>query len=100
EDGIRYRNVTGVQTCALPICGSKGFATFKETWMQKLQALSFTKDEATNLIATFGSNIDTAISYIDYNDTNLPNALYAKLMYSIHHEMVLHPIDFMYRRTG
>src|SRR5207249_9662461 len=21
EDGIRYRNVTGVQTCALPICG-------------------------------------------------------------------------------
>src|SRR5699024_9305373 len=22
EDGIRYRNVTGVQTCALPICGS------------------------------------------------------------------------------
>lgn len=93
------------QTKQLPISGgdvggSKGFATFKETWMQKLQALSFTKDEATNLIATFGSNIDTAISYIDYNDTNLPNALYAKLMYSIHHEMVLHPIDFMYRRTG
>src|SRR5699024_11837459 len=24
EDGIRYRNVTGVQTCALPICLTDG----------------------------------------------------------------------------
>src|SRR5699024_11320879 len=24
EDGIRDRNVTGIQTCALPICGSRG----------------------------------------------------------------------------
>src|SRR5699024_11758453 len=23
EDGIRHRNVTGVQTCALPICGAE-----------------------------------------------------------------------------
>src|SRR5699024_11617313 len=23
EDGIRYRNVTGVQTCALPICDNE-----------------------------------------------------------------------------
>src|SRR5699024_6311482 len=28
EDGIRDRNVTGVQTCALPICGHKGIASF------------------------------------------------------------------------
>src|SRR5699024_11904917 len=28
EDGIRYRTVTGVQTCALPICvGPRGSAT-------------------------------------------------------------------------
>src|SRR5579885_2237658 len=26
EDGIRDRNVTGVQTCALPICRSRGSA--------------------------------------------------------------------------
>src|SRR5207249_8891393 len=29
EDGIRYRNVTGVQTCALPIC-----ATLEEPHVQ------------------------------------------------------------------
>src|SRR5207249_5661695 len=30
EDGIRDRNVTGVQTCALPICS--GEAALKVTW--------------------------------------------------------------------
>src|SRR5699024_2092774 len=63
-------------------------------------SLHLKKDESTNLITKFISKIDIAIYYIDYNDTNLPNSLYAKLMYSIHHEMVLHLIDFMYRRTG
>src|SRR5699024_11382396 len=28
EDGIRDRNVTGVQTCALPICGAEGVHCF------------------------------------------------------------------------
>src|SRR5699024_11275215 len=27
EDGIRYRNVTGVQTCALPICARNQLST-------------------------------------------------------------------------
>src|SRR5699024_12012725 len=31
EDGIRDRNVTGVQTCALPICGGKGYFVCKLT---------------------------------------------------------------------
>src|SRR5699024_11412582 len=30
EDGIRYRNVTGVQTCALPILGNYGNSTAEE----------------------------------------------------------------------
>src|SRR5699024_11255760 len=28
EDGIRDRNVTGVQTCALPICNDSNFASY------------------------------------------------------------------------
>src|SRR5699024_12087747 len=31
EDGIRDRNVTGVQTCALPILASKQHGKFKQT---------------------------------------------------------------------
>src|SRR5271167_903720 len=30
EDGIRYRNVTGVQTCALPICF---YALHRQRWI-------------------------------------------------------------------
>src|SRR5699024_11313445 len=33
EDGIRDRNVTGVQTCALPICGSRLFLLGSFPWV-------------------------------------------------------------------
>src|SRR5207249_6249614 len=32
EDGIRYRNVTGVQTCALPICTTRLDTLLFSSW--------------------------------------------------------------------
>mgnify|MGYP007099304502 CR=1 FL=1 len=32
EDGIRDRDVTGVQTCALPICRGCGYCRFGKIW--------------------------------------------------------------------
>src|SRR5699024_11367929 len=61
EDGIRDRNVTGVQTCALPILGrSGGFQTeMKERSMIAQVAL---KDV---------SNIDTAIKNIQESEEQI-----------------------------
>ncbi len=52
----------------------------------------------------FGSNIDQLFTYAqehkEQNETTLPNSLYAELRYSIQHEAVTTPIDFLLRRTG
>src|SRR5699024_8196389 len=37
EDGIRARNVTGVQTCALPIYGRIGLPTFPKSGMRSTE---------------------------------------------------------------
>src|SRR5699024_12066875 len=37
EDGIRDRNVTGVQTCALPICSCGRFSTVKIARFKRLR---------------------------------------------------------------
>src|SRR5699024_12185645 len=39
EDGIRDRNVTGVQTCALPISGYVGFWSFESAAFAKILGL-------------------------------------------------------------
>src|SRR5699024_9315546 len=39
EDGIRYRNVTGVQTCALPICVSAGLLVGKLLWIPQAETI-------------------------------------------------------------
>src|SRR6266516_5088214 len=40
EDGIRYRTVTGVQTCALPICATSGPARRSPPAMRHRRARS------------------------------------------------------------
>src|SRR5207249_9174575 len=35
EDGIRDRNVTGVQTCALPICGTRRRRIYRAAHLQR-----------------------------------------------------------------
>src|SRR5699024_2897822 len=38
EDGIRDRNVTGVQTCALPICREASALEIQREYMEKVQS--------------------------------------------------------------
>src|SRR5699024_11748893 len=54
EDGIRYRNVTGVQTCALPIYGypeTEGLRGnfFREDYKQNIDDALEEKDEEVRL---------------------------------------------------
>src|SRR5207249_11851458 len=51
EDGIRDRNVTGVQTCALPISG------LKETIGVAASTCSYTDWIGSDLIVFFGSDV-------------------------------------------
>src|SRR5699024_12127073 len=39
EDGIRDRNVTGVQTCALPICTARRFSATTGAWSRTADAV-------------------------------------------------------------
>src|SRR5437773_10901360 len=41
EDGIRDRDVTGVQTCALPICLSRGLGFSKEDRDENIRRIGF-----------------------------------------------------------
>src|SRR5699024_12213044 len=48
EDGIRYRNVTGVQTCALPIFFSSPSSSFFSSAFAAMQAEKAAKAEEKN----------------------------------------------------
>lgn len=93
------------QTKKLPISGgnvggSKGWSVFKEEWLNTLKTKGVSETEALNLIHLVGSNIQQVIPYLNENDSQLPDAIFGKLMYSLYYEMVLNPVDFFYRRTG
>lgn len=93
------------QTKNLPISGgdvggSKGWTSFKEEWVKKLKAKKLNDAQARELVHLLGSNIPLVLQYIIENNTQLPDYMYAKLMYSLYHEMILTPVDFFYRRTG
>ncbi|MBO1004203.1 glycerol-3-phosphate dehydrogenase/oxidase [Pseudogracilibacillus auburnensis] len=93
------------QTKHLPISGgdvggSEYWSEFKDKSIATLVKFNMHHDEAEELVELYGSNSKYLIGYLQSNETELPNKLYAKLMYAIHHEMVLTPTDFFIRRTG
>src|SRR5207249_6326255 len=51
EDGIRDRNVTGVQTCALPICAGVVRATIYMHFPTRESLLDAVMEEATGRVA-------------------------------------------------
>ncbi|WP_290438727.1 glycerol-3-phosphate dehydrogenase C-terminal domain-containing protein, partial [Listeria monocytogenes] len=63
-----------------------------------------TVEEGREMAKRFGSNIGQLFTYAqeqkEQSETTLPNGLYAELRYSIQHEAVSTPIDFLLRRSG
>jgi glycerol-3-phosphate dehydrogenase len=93
------------QTKHLPISGgdvegSERWLSFKKESISKLEKLEIKYEKAVELIGLYGSNIHQVIEYMKTNNTDMPDDLYAKLMYAVHFEMVLTPADYFIRRTG
>ncbi|WP_107841015.1 glycerol-3-phosphate dehydrogenase/oxidase [Metasolibacillus meyeri] len=82
------------------IGGSRNLKAFLYKQTKKGVELGLTEQQATYMAQHYGSNADTVLALMQMNDTALPAWLYAQLRYSIEHEMVTHPNDFMIRRTG
>ncbi|MBC2101070.1 glycerol-3-phosphate dehydrogenase/oxidase [Listeria marthii] len=107
ETGKKYKPV---QTKHLPISGGDiGGSEHLEAFLSKKakegnNRFGWTLEEGREMAKRFGSNIDQLFTYAqehkDQNETTLPNSLYAELRYSIQHEAVTTPIDFLLRRTG
>ncbi|MBF2399412.1 glycerol-3-phosphate dehydrogenase/oxidase [Listeria marthii] len=107
ETGKKYKPV---QTKHLPISGGDiGGSEHLEAFLSKKakegnNRFGWTLEEGREKAKRFGSNIDQLFTYAqehkDQNETTLPNSLYAELRYSIQHEAVTTPIDFLLRRTG
>src|SRR5690554_7774794 len=83
EDGIRDADVTGVQTCALPISGDGGDEQFMGygmyTWADRLTTLKtmrwFLKK---GLAASSNINKQRASHYFDFNkDEHLPSHIFS-----------------------
>ncbi|MCR2820630.1 glycerol-3-phosphate dehydrogenase/oxidase [Lederbergia panacisoli] len=92
------------KTKTLPISGgdlggSEKFHAFINDQKEKSKFLGITEDEVERLAAFYGSNIDDVYPFIE-KDSSLPPTIYAQLMYAIHYEMTIKPIDFFIRRTG
>lgn len=59
------------------------------------KSLGLEELEATLLTKLYGSNVDIVFSYLQEENQNIPRVLYAQLMYAIHHEMAIKPVDFL-----
>lgn len=92
-------------TKKLPISGGEmgGSQNLKKLIAEKsleLQSLGLTSEEAVKLVRHYGTNIDLVKEYLKVEQSSLPKFLYAQLHYGIEHELVVHPVDFLIRRTG
>lgn len=102
KEGIIYSKS---KTINLPISGghiggSKNLPTFLTSSINKLCNFKLTYEQSSKLARMYGSNIIKLYPYLEKNTTNLPNDLYAQLMYAINYEMTLTPVDFFKRRNA
>lgn len=82
------------------IGGSSRLQQFLEAKSEKAMQLGLNKEQGYKLAQMYGSNVDTVLSYLPHDETKMPRVLYAQLMYAIHHEMAVKPVDFLNRRIG
>lgn len=107
ETGKKFKTV---QTHHLPISGgdvggSKNIDAFIEKKAKEgNNRFGWSLAEGRELAKRYGSNIDHVFTYAQEHKENgtspLPNSLYAQLHYAIYQEAVIHPVDFLLRRTG
>lgn len=102
---VEDRNFGPCVTKKLPISGGDFGGSFKmrqfikETVHQAFQ-LGLNQKETAEIVKMYGTNSPKVLSYVQQNNTALPDGLYARLMYTIHEEMTIKPVDFFVRRTG
>jgi len=107
DEGVTFKEC---QTINLPISGgdvggSKNFSKFIQSVESAGVEYGLTNEESHDLAQFYGSNVSKVFeSFNKYKNDNeklgLPNVIFAKLVYSIDHEMVVTPTDFYLRRTS
>lgn len=80
--------------------GSQNLHAFVSKRVKMGVEIGLPEEEAKHLAHHYGSNVDVVFEYAKEKHPILPQGLYAQLLYGIHHEMVVHPNDFMIRRTA
>ncbi|WP_427109505.1 glycerol-3-phosphate dehydrogenase/oxidase [Lysinibacillus xylanilyticus] len=80
--------------------GSQNLHAFVSKRTKMGTDLGLSEEEAKHLAHHYGSNVDIVFEYAKEKHPVLPQGLYAQLLYGLHHEMVVHPNDFMIRRTA
>ncbi|WAA13889.1 glycerol-3-phosphate dehydrogenase/oxidase [Fervidibacillus halotolerans] len=85
------------------IGGSNHFSSFISEMGKEGQNYGFSKEEGEYLGKIYGSNAPVVFQYgmlYQSEETDLSPVVYARLMYAMEHEMIVHPSDFFIRRTG
>lgn len=106
----QYKLFGECQTEHLPISGgdvggSRKFDRFVEQQVQKGTALGLSRDEASELVHSYGTNVKKIFQILssggeDMEKSQLSKEVYARLKYAIDEESLATPVDFFLRRTG
>lgn len=82
--------------------GSLGFDEFVRDGIRiGTENYNLDHDVASQLTHRYGANVTKVYNYLmETNPTELDDATYAMLRYGLEEEMVIHPIDFLLRRSS
>lgn len=103
-----YKHATGCITKELSLSGSKGlnsknFGDYVLNKAREGEILGIPYMQAKHLVEKYGTNVDEVFNYviaIKQSQMQIPETIYAQLLYSIYNEMAYTPADFFIRRTG
>lgn len=82
--------------------GGRGFKTFMAKRIAEgVEEYGLTEAEAEKLVQRYGSNVTEVFAYLKQeNNSGLSAIDHAMLHFALEHEMTLHPIDFLLRRSS
>ena len=101
------RTIDPCTTDTIQISGGKiagmNFSEFVKSKIEKGISIELTNTEAESLVYRYGSNVDEVylnMEKLKTEESELPLALRAQLIYSIENELCATPVDFFIRRTS